>query len=54
MAIGSIPPDPAVNCIKNITFENIVEIVPIRGVYIKTNPGNQGTGIVDSITFRWV
>uniref|UniRef100_A0A914CHI5 Uncharacterized protein n=1 Tax=Acrobeloides nanus TaxID=290746 RepID=A0A914CHI5_9BILA len=52
MAIGSIPPDPAINCIKNITFENINQYFPIRAAYIKTNPGNQGTGIVDSITFR--
>uniref|UniRef100_A0A914EIH7 Uncharacterized protein n=1 Tax=Acrobeloides nanus TaxID=290746 RepID=A0A914EIH7_9BILA len=50
IAIGSIPPDPAVNCIKNITFENISEYYPLRGFYIKTNPGFEGSGIVDGIT----
>lgn len=55
MAIGSIPPDPAINCIRNITFENIWHTFePYRMLYIKTNPGNVGQGIVDRITVRLV
>lgn len=52
MTIGSVPPNGGVNCVKDILFENITFEHPIKALYIKSNPGDSGTGIVDSITFR--
>jgi hypothetical protein len=109
MSVGSVPPNTGVNCIRNITFENVcggclpwgrgqvvvgrcfpqlvVELGswgcasswpsffssgymyiaflyafptpnqihfqhPIKTVYIKSNPGTEGSGIIDSITYR--
>jgi hypothetical protein len=55
MTIGSVPPHddgPYGNCIQNITFENIVMHHPIKAIYIKSNPGDKGKGLVNLITYR--
>uniref|UniRef100_A0A914C3R8 Uncharacterized protein n=1 Tax=Acrobeloides nanus TaxID=290746 RepID=A0A914C3R8_9BILA len=53
MAVGSIGPDVSVNCIRNITFENIYHTYgSYRGFYIKTSNVGTGSGIVDNITVR--
>ena len=54
MTIGSVPPNNNVNCVRNITFENITFEHPLKSVYIKSNPGESGSGIVDSITYRHI
>jgi len=56
MAIGSVPPNNNVNCVRNITFENITMHSPIKAIYVKTNPGESGSGIIDNVTYRnfWV
>ena len=50
--IGSVPPDVNVNCVQDILFENVVQYEPLKGIYIKTNPGDQGSGIIHNITYR--
>jgi polygalacturonase len=50
--IGSVPPHPDVNCVRNVTFENITFHNALKAIYIKTNPGTVGSGIIDSITYR--
>jgi hypothetical protein len=52
MTIGSVPPDTDCNCIRNVTFRNIVFETPIKAIYMKTNPGNSGTGIIDNILYE--
>ena len=52
MTIGSVPPSDNVNCVKDILFENIRFEHPIKALYIKSNPGDHGTGVIDSITYR--
>lgn len=44
MSIGSLSPEPHRNCIKNVTFRNVHFEQPMKAIYIKTNPGNEGTG----------
>jgi len=46
MSIGSVPPNPAHNCIKNVYFKNVVMNYPIKGIYVKPNPGDNGTGLI--------
>ena len=46
MSIGSVPPNAGCNCIKNITFRNVIMKRPIKGIYVKTNPGDNGDGLV--------
>ena len=52
MTIGSVPPHPGVNCVRNITFRSINFTAPIKGVYVKTNPGSSGTGLITDITYQ--
>ena len=40
MTIGSVPANDTYNCVRNVTFQNIVMHHPIKGIYVKTNPGN--------------
>jgi hypothetical protein len=47
MSIGSVPPNTGINCIRNITFRNVFMNRPFKGIYVKTNPGQNGFGIVD-------
>lgn len=55
-SVGSVPPDPSVNCIRNILFERIHFEHPIKALYVKPNPcpnpETDGTGIIDQITYR--
>lgn len=50
--IGSVPPNSGVNCVRNITFENVHMENPFKGIYIKSNPGTTGSGIIDQITYK--
>jgi len=52
MTIGSVPPNDNVNCVRNVTFRNVAMLDPIKAIYIKTNPGNSGTGIIANITYE--
>uniref|UniRef100_A0A0G4GQ61 Pectate lyase superfamily protein domain-containing protein n=1 Tax=Chromera velia CCMP2878 TaxID=1169474 RepID=A0A0G4GQ61_9ALVE len=52
MTIGSVPPNENDHCIRNVTFENITFDSPFKAIYIKSNPGSSGTGIVEDITYR--
>ncbi len=52
MSIGSVPPKSDVNCLRNITFRNVHMQNPFKGIYIKTNPGTEGSGIIDRITYQ--
>lgn len=51
MSIGSVPPNTEVNCVRNVLFRNVDMERPFKGIYIKTNPGDKGTGIIDNITY---
>jgi Glycosyl hydrolases family 28 len=52
MTIGSVPPNPAHNCVRNVTFDGVTMIAPIKAIYLKSNPGTDGDGLIDSITYR--
>jgi hypothetical protein len=52
LTIGSVPPNDGVNCIRNVTFRNATMVKPIKGIYIKPNPGTVGSGIIDRITYE--
>jgi len=51
MSIGSVPPHNEINCVQNVTFENIHMLEPLKGIYVKTNPGTTGRGIIDTINY---
>eukprot|EP01116_Phalansterium_solitarium_P003427 TRINITY_DN14251_c0_g1_i1.p1 TRINITY_DN14251_c0_g1~~TRINITY_DN14251_c0_g1_i1.p1 ORF type:complete len:447 (+),score=149.96 TRINITY_DN14251_c0_g1_i1:347-1687(+) len=52
MTIGSVPPHERVNCVRNVTFRNVVFTEPFKAVYVKTNPGDDGTGLVENILYE--
>jgi len=52
MTIGSVPPNTNINCVQDILFENITFTDAIKALYIKSNPGTNGRGIINNITYR--
>jgi hypothetical protein len=52
MSIGSVPPAESFRCIRNITFRNVEMKYPFKGIYVKTNPGNTGGGLVTNIIYQ--
>lgn len=52
LSIGSVPPNTNVNCIRNITFRNAHFEKPFKGIYIKTNPGENGSGRIEDILYE--
>jgi len=52
MTIGSVPPNDAFNCVRNITFRNVNFAHPIKAIYVKTNPGDHGFGIISDILYE--
>jgi polygalacturonase len=51
LTIGSVPPNSSVNCVRNVTFKDSYMYRPFKGIYIKSNPGNDGVGIIEDITY---
>ena len=52
MSIGSEPPNKAHACIKDVIFRDVQFYKPFKGIYIKTNPGSVGDGIIKNITYQ--
>lgn len=52
MTIGTVPPRSEVNCIRNVAFRNITFFHPFKAVYVKTNPGDSGSGIIENILYE--
>jgi polygalacturonase len=52
MSIGSVPPHDHVNCVRNVTFRNVDFESPFKAIYIKTNPGTSGSGIIQDILYE--
>jgi hypothetical protein len=38
--------------VRNITFSNVSMFLPFKAIYIKTNPGNEGSGTIEAIAFE--
>ena len=52
MSIGSVPPNSDINCIRDVWFRNIEFTNPFKAIYVKTNSGNDGFGIIDNINYH--
>ena len=52
MSIGSVPPNAKINCIRNVTFRNVKFSYPFKAIYVKTNSGKEGFGIIDNIVYQ--
>ncbi len=52
MTVGSVPPNRDCNCVRNITFRNVRMIRPFKGIYVKSNPGDIGSGLVENIYYQ--
>jgi polygalacturonase len=52
LAIGSVPPHEDHNCVRNVTFRDSRLRFPLKAIYVKTNPGNSGTGEITDITYQ--
>jgi len=52
LTIGSVPPNDNVNCVRNVTFRDTTMYRPLKAIYIKSNPGDTGTGIIEDILYE--
>jgi len=52
MTIGSVPPNDNVACVRNVHFKNITMYHPIKAIYVKSNPGSHGSGIIENILYE--
>lgn len=52
MTIGSVPPNNDHACVRDVTFRNISFDTPIKAIYVKTNPGDSGTGEIVNILYE--
>lgn len=52
LSIGSVPPNNNPACVKNVTFRDTSLMDPLKGIYIKSNPGNSGTGLIQDILYE--
>lgn len=52
LTIGSVPPNGQHNCVDGVVFEDSVFEAPIKGIYVKTNPGTEGDGLIANIVYR--
>ena len=52
LSVGSVPPNAHHNCVRNVTFRNAHMTVPIKGIYVKSNPGTHGTGLIENINYE--
>lgn len=52
LTIGSVPPNDNVNCVRNVMFRDTYMYRPLKALYIKSNPGDEGTGIIENIVYE--
>ena len=52
MSIGSVPPNTDINCIRDVWFRNVQFTHPFKAIYVKTNSGKDGFGIIDNINYQ--
>jgi hypothetical protein len=51
MTIGTVSPGKLMRCIRNVTFKDIRFNMPIKAIYVKSNPGT-GTGLIENIRYE--
>lgn len=52
LTIGSVPPNSNTNCVRGVVFRNNTMHRPLKAIYIKSNPGSSGTGIIENILYE--
>lgn len=52
LTIGSVPPNGNTNCVRDVIFRNNTMHRPLKAIYIKSNPGTSGTGIIEDILYE--
>eukprot|EP00658_Telonema_sp_P-2_P022443 TRINITY_DN18970_c0_g1_i1.p1 TRINITY_DN18970_c0_g1~~TRINITY_DN18970_c0_g1_i1.p1 ORF type:complete len:342 (+),score=46.09 TRINITY_DN18970_c0_g1_i1:98-1123(+) len=54
-SVGSVPPNPKVNCIRNTIFDTVTFTTALKTIYVKPNPcpdpSKDGTGIMDNLLY---
>lgn len=51
-SIGSVPPKDTHACVRRVTFKDVKFEYPMKAIYIKTNPGDTGTGEIKDILYE--
>ena len=52
MSIGSVPTHDLHYCVKDVVFRNVTFETPLKAIYVKTNPGTDGTGEITNILYE--
>ena len=51
LSIGSVPPADGHNCVNGVVFDSVIMTNAIKAMYVKTNPGTDGTGEITNVTY---
>ena len=51
-ALGSVTPDETHPCIRRVKFSNFSFQYPLKSIYMKSNPGNVGSGEITNVTYE--
>mmetsp|Transcript_29439 Transcript_29439/g.44581 ORF Transcript_29439/g.44581 Transcript_29439/m.44581 type:complete len:280 (+) Transcript_29439:306-1145(+) len=52
MAVGSVAPSADHRCARRVTFRDVKLEWPIKSIYVKTNPGDEGSGEISDLLFE--
>ena len=52
LSVGSVSPHTPTNCIRNITFRDARFDLPFKAIYVKTNSGDEGDGLIENIRYE--
>ena len=52
MTLGTVVPHDTHTCISNITVRNINFNYPFKAIYLKTNPGDEGDGLISNVLYE--
>lgn len=51
-SIGSVSPNVGHHCVRRVHFKDVDFSFPMKAIYVKTNPGYDGTGEIKDITYE--
>jgi polygalacturonase len=51
-AVGSVPPHETHACVRRVHFFDYNLTLPVKGIYVKTNPGYKGSGEIRDIMYE--
>lgn len=52
LTVGSVAPSEDHNCVSGVVFRDCVMYRPIKALYLKSNPGDEGTALIENVVYE--